>query len=230
MVQIRQTAFKVWIADLINGRYVKEEGEWTPNYVLVRDDLKVSRVNLIASVVSKNINEDSSYGFLTVDDGTSSINLKAWRDDINILSKREIGDLINIIGRVREYSEGLYVIPEVVKKLEDPNWAKVRKLELEKLYGKPPKIKNKDISEKKIMIEVQDSTPLGIIVKEESANEPSQTNRQKVLKFIGKKDEISYDDLFDGLEIDEKEVESIIKELLREGEIYQPKPNYLKVI
>jgi len=227
MAQQRQVAYKVWISDLINGEYIREEGEWDPNYVLVRDNLKVSRVNVIASVISKYKNETGDYSYLMVDDGTSDINVKAWKEDIGILDKCNVGDLILLIGRVREYNDDIYITPELIKKLDDSNWAKVRKLELEKGFGAPMKVEN--ISDKKITVSAGGSG--GLIVSEESANENlTQTSRQKVLDYISKKEEVTYDELIENLKMDENEVNEIIKELLREGEIYQPKANYLKVI
>lgn len=230
MVQQRQVAFKVWISDLVNGKYTKEEGEWDPNYVLIKGNIKVSRVNIIASVVNKYKSENSDYSYITLDDGTSDVNVKAWREDIEILNKCDIGDLILLIGRVKEYSGEIYITSEIIKKLDNPNWAKIRKLELEREFGKPSKIEEKkEIQDKKIIVEVKNGD--SIIVKEEFADGVlTQTNRQKVLSYISKKEEVTYDEIIENLGLDEKEVEGLIKELLKEGEIYQPKPNYLKVI
>ena len=33
----RQTAYKVWMSNLLNSEFVKEEGEWQPNYVLLNE-------------------------------------------------------------------------------------------------------------------------------------------------------------------------------------------------
>mgnify|MGYP003980217591 FL=1 len=82
--QIRQTAYKVWISDLINGEFVKPEGEWTPSYIQVRDN-KVSRANIIANVIMNYKNDESTYVSLTLDDGSDNISLKAWNEDTKIL-------------------------------------------------------------------------------------------------------------------------------------------------
>lgn len=229
MVQQRQVAYKVWISDLISGSFVEEEGEWDPNYVLIRDNLKVSRVNVIASVVNKYKNNENSYSYITVDDGSDAIDVRAWREDIGILDKCEIGDLILLVGRVKEFNENIYLIPELIKKLDNSSWARVRKLELEKEFGEPLKSIKENIEDKKLIVSVDNKG--GIVVKEESAGEMlTQTSRQKVFDYISKKEEVTYDEVIEKLNIDEKEANEIIKELLREGEIYQPKPNYLKVI
>jgi len=229
MVQQRQVAYKVWISDLISGNFFKEEGEWDPNYVVIRNNLKVSRVNVIASVVNKYKNDENSYAYITIDDGSGAVDVRAWREDIGLLDKCEIGDLILLIGRAKEFNENIYVIPELIKKLDNSSWAKVRKIELEKEFGAPVKVDKESIGDKKLIVSVDNKG--GIVVKEESASEMlTQTSRQKVLDYISKKEEVTYDDIIENLKIDEKEANDIIKELLREGEIYQPKPNYLKVI
>ncbi|MEK6952890.1 MAG: OB-fold nucleic acid binding domain-containing protein [Nanoarchaeota archaeon] len=229
MVQQRQVAYKVWISDLISGKFVKEEGEWDPNYVIIRNNLKVSRVNIIASVVNKYKNDENSYAYITIDDGSGAVDVRAWREDITLLGKCEIGDLILLIGRAKEFNENIYVIPELIKKLDNSSWAKVRKIELEKEFGVPVKVDKVSIDDKKLVVSVDNRG--GIVVKEESAGEMlTQTSRQKVLDYISKKEEVTYDEITENLKIDEKEANDIIKELLREGEIYQPKPNYLKVI
>ena len=51
-IQKRQVAYKTAISDILKADYVKEEGEWVPNYVKIGDK-KVSRVNILAVVVGK---------------------------------------------------------------------------------------------------------------------------------------------------------------------------------
>src|SRR3989338_7071107 len=121
----RQVAYKVRIKDLADGRYVKEEGEWTPNYVLV-GETQVSRVNLIATVVSASKDSNS----LIIDDGSGKISLRAFNDN-KILGNIDIGDIVLVIARPREFSQEKYLVPEIIKKIENHKWLRVRKLELD---------------------------------------------------------------------------------------------------
>ena len=50
--QQRQTAYKIWIASLINTKYMKGHGEFDPGYIEVENKL-ISRVNLIGGVIDK---------------------------------------------------------------------------------------------------------------------------------------------------------------------------------
>lgn len=219
-MQKRQTAYKIWINDLLNNNYVKQAGEWEPNYVEF-NGMKVARVNLIASVVFKFKSEDNNYVALTLDDNSGSIRVKVWGEDVKLLDSFEAGDIVLVIGRVREFNNEIYINPEIVKKM-DPNWELVRKLELIKEYGKPEiKIIKQEVKE-----EVKE-------VVEEEVIDISESSRQKIINLIESlSDEhgVKVDDVVKESELDENEAEGIIQDLLKEGEIFQPKANFLKLI
>jgi len=205
--QLRQTAYKVWIKDLINGKYIKGEGEWTPNYVNIGDK-KVSRVNLICSVINKYESEDGTYIAIALDDGSGTIRVKVWREDLHILKEINVGDLVTIIGKVKMYNEEIYILPEVVRKETDFNWEFLRKLELIEMYGKPSFVSQSSFSEEKEHIE----------------EKVSGDTRQKILRLIEK-----YDD-GDGVDVSlvvmksglsEADVKSYVEVLLKEGEVYE---------
>jgi len=126
-IQPRQTAHKVCIKDLFNGVYVQQEG-WLPNYIQVLDK-QVSRINLIATVIDKQIFD--SLITISLDDGTGVIQAKTFNEDTKKLQNINIGDFILLIGRPRRYNEQLFLTIEIIKKIP-PAWGKVRKLELEK--------------------------------------------------------------------------------------------------
>ena len=51
MAITRSTAYRVRISSLINGEFLRQEG-FNPSYIII-DENQVSRVNIIATVVSK---------------------------------------------------------------------------------------------------------------------------------------------------------------------------------
>lgn len=206
MPQLRQTAFKIWIGDLIKAEYVEKKGEWEPNYFVINDK-NVSRVNLIASVVSIYENQDKTMKSVEVDDGSGSVSLKAWGDDIKLLDF-EIGDICLIVGRCRNSSGQIFVTPEIVKKL-DGEWAKLRKLELGKIYGSRDRVES---------------------VSNADIEKPVDSSRQKVLNILEKSGEITFEVLQEKSSVQEEELKRIISDLLKEGEVFEPKPNYLKVV
>lgn len=122
----RQTARKVRIKDLNRGKYIKEEG-FNPNYLLTPYGYKISRARIVATVVDKFKSEDESFGSLTVDDGSDTIRGKYFQD-LSEIERVEIGDLVELIGKVREYNGELYLNPELVKR-RDVNWELLHGLE-----------------------------------------------------------------------------------------------------
>lgn len=207
---IRPIAYKVWINDLSEGKFLKEDG---PGYVLIKDK-NVSRVSLIATIIRAYKSDDGNYYSIVIDDGFGSIRIKSWGDDTKLISEFEQGDLILFIGKVREYNNEIYLTPEIVRKTE-ANWEILRKLELIKEYGKPS-TKVKEV--------VQEVTY------EEPVEESNESIRQKILESIESMDngegvsvgEVSRD-------MNHEKVMLMINELLREGEIFEIKGR-LKIV
>ena len=218
--QKRNVAYKLWISNLLSGRFVKTAGEFESDYVEI-NNYKVSRVNLMGSVIFKYESEDKNYLSITLDDGTFSIRLKTWQENTNILRSINQGDLVLVIGKVKQFNEEMYITPEIVKILDNPNLEVLRRLELLNEIGKPislqPEntINNTDDTNEKAIEEM-----------------PFSASRQAILNLI---ESLSNDQ---GVKIEEvieksglgNEAETILNELLKEGEIYQPKPQYLKLL
>ena len=242
--QKRQTAFKARISDIASGKYVKEEG-WQPNYVVTQSGRKVSRVNLAAVVISPPTDET---GFMNaqVDDGSGSISIRVF-DNPKLLQGINIGDLLFVIGRPRQYGSETYVLAEIARKIEDKRWMELRKLELEKEGGKetggeavsiedlkqePKAEPQKPVETETITVEeevVGDalSAPKKIEKPEEKAG---PTLPEKVYALIKELDAGSGAD-FEGVVAKAGEnSEKIIKSLLMEGEIFEVSPGKLKVL
>jgi len=122
----RHTAYKLSIKDIVSNEFVAKEGE--SSYVLVNGN-QVSRVRLMATIVNKFMNDERKSGSLILDDGTEVISLRGWENEFHLIDKTAIGQLVEVIARVRSYNDQTYLIPEVIKKVE-PDWFVLRKLEL----------------------------------------------------------------------------------------------------
>ena len=119
----RQTAVKAWISDIKNGTYIKAEGEWEPNFVETATGKKISRANIMGVVLG----DDSDNSF-TVEDGSAKITIRSFEP---LTEKPTIGSPVLVIGRPREFSNEIYLLPEIIKTLSDKNWLHYRKAELE---------------------------------------------------------------------------------------------------
>ena len=231
---IRQTAHKVWIKDIINSNYVKQEG-WDPNYIEL-DGKKVSRVNVIATAVSKFVAEDGNYGSLTLDDGTETIRVKAFGPDVIRVKDVKVGAILRFVGKLKSYSDETYLSPEVVRELEDPNWIIVRKLEL----GEPKAVKPKEKKSKQDAKEIKQEN---VESKEEKEvkTEKTEIDEAKEQENLNQKllDLIKAEDKGDGAEmtkvielskLDQDEAKNILVGLLKSGDVYEPKKGMLKVL
>ncbi|MBT3394819.1 hypothetical protein HOA59_01320 [archaeon] len=231
--QRRQTAYKVWITDLMNNEYIQQQGEWEPNYIQIREK-KVSRINLIAIVVEKYDNEEKTYSTVTIDDGSDNIQLKAWKEDIKIFESVKVGDIVSIIGKIKSYNETRYIVPEIVRSLDNPKWLEVRKLELTKEYGLQQESAEKPKGESTgnsgmEMPKIQEE----VIINEDSEEVPTENDRQKILNIIEKDSNEEGMDIITVVEksgIEEESANLLVQELLKEGEIFEIKKGTVKII
>jgi len=215
-VQKRQVAYKASVKDLVEGDYVKQEG-WQPNYILTKEGRRISRVNLMAAVVSIQDNAQDQKTML-IDDGTGSISVRSF-EDTKIMDGLEVGDLIMMVGRPREFGELKYIVPEIIKKIENTKWVDVRQKELETIglsYGKEPTASSIDAVKEEPTIQIKSD---------------SKSPKQKVYQLIKSLDK------GDGVDIDEvinksgvKVCEKIINALLQEGEIFEIRKGKVKIL
>lgn len=211
----RLTAFKISINSIMNSDFVEEEGE--ADYLTCRK-LKVSRVRVIATVVSKRVNEERTYAYLVLDDGSETIRVKAWKEQVELLEKPLIGDIVEIVGRVREWEGERYLTCEIIKVITNPNHWLLHKFELLMLGEKVERIEEKE--EKGISTSVE--------------AEGNKVNLEdEILKIIkgndiGKGTSLSL--IVKKLKLSNKEVEEVLKTLLIDGLIYEPKKHHYKVL
>src|SRR3989338_9071760 len=207
----RQTAYKVWVSDLVNNQLHKEDGDYGINYVLVRDK-KISRVNVIGFIVEKYDNEVNHIS-LTLDDKSCRIKLKLWNDDIKVLKNIDIGTFVLVIGKLR-YNNEIYLSPEIIKVIDNPLWGKLRQLELTKLYGHP--VRN-----------------IIINTAEENMNNYSEDIRQNILRAIEKFDNgkgAYFEEILTFVNREKDYVGGVIDNLLKEGEIFKIGEGRFKII
>ncbi len=214
----RQAAYKTWIANLHTGIYVASTGEFEPNYLVIGDK-KLARVNVVAIVSEKYVGE--KFVSITLDDGSGCVQARAFKDDIGILMPIEMGDLVLFVGKPRVYQEELYLLPEVVSKLNNPNWELLRKVELLKHEGRP-----------KVVVK-----PVQEAEKEEMAQivtigGPERGIANRTLEVIGQHSDfgISVEMIAEKIDKNLEETEAVVSGLLKGGAIYQDKPGHYKII
>lgn len=244
---MRSTANKVKIKELNHGEYVHSpEGE--PNYLITPWDREVLRVNLVATVVDKFVRDDGGYATLTLDDGSGTIRAKGWSDGASEIEEFGVGDLVNVIGKVREYEGEIHLVQEVIRELEDPNWELVRELEILEdrrallEEGKRPQFKDESEGEpeeiKVSTTSAQKSESIGVV---EDLGEPSDTEEEEIQVSDDFKDKLllsldklegeegaALSDLAEDIDESKSETEEAIRVLLKEDKIYEPKAGKFK--
>ncbi|MBI4896474.1 MAG: hypothetical protein HY832_02900 [Candidatus Aenigmarchaeota archaeon] len=244
MDQKRVTAYKTSIQPLLAGKYIAQEG-LVPHYVLTPEGKKISRARILATVVKKFMSENGTFAGLTLDDGTDTIRTTFFQD-ISLVEPIEEGDVVEVIGKVREYHDEVNLVGELVTKIIDPNLELLRELELKKQNKEFEKTKALvrqyqtevgNIEElKQVMEEQFHISPDDVegVVENELAGQkqkPERDNKILVLKLIEEHDTgagCDYATLLSTSGLAENELDVVINELLEEGTCFEPKAGKIK--
>jgi RPA family protein len=213
----RQVAYVVSIGDVIAGEFVKVGG-WEPNFVKTPFGLKVSRVNLIGTILEK------KGDIVVIDDTTGIITIRSF-GDFPPFGKVNIGDYVMIIGKVRQFNEEIYVMPELCKKIER-TWHDFRLEEIyliKKLY-REGKIKQE---EQKLQIKIDNdrSDSDGTVF------EKKENDAEKIIRYINENDKgsgVSKNDLLGNFLGDD--FDNIFNKLINDGDIFEIKPGVFKIL
>ncbi|MHA1321869.1 MAG: OB-fold nucleic acid binding domain-containing protein [Candidatus Helarchaeota archaeon] len=225
----RHTAIKLHISQILSGTYQTEEGE---NYLLTQEGFHISRVRLLGTVIDKWIPPTEGAkgppNSITLDDGTGTIRIKSWENDVEKFTEMRIGDLIDIIGRIREYEGEIYILPEIIRKIEDPNWELVRELEIiEFLLKRKSEINNNLQKLGKKLTE-----PVNLTEKK-SDHEKKNLIKDRIVELIKQLDQqsgVSKNELMENLNVLDVDFQEALTDLINEGTLYQPNPGKYKLL
>ncbi len=209
----RNVAVKSAIKEIILSTFVLEN-EQNPNHLLTEEGQKIFRINVIATIISKE--KQGSITNLLIDDGTDKIIARSFEDNetINCL---KIGDVISIIGKVRVYNQEKYISPEIIKPVH-PLWLKIRSLELktkiEKYHFKTDGCLQ-DLKAKSAA-EVQEDSLLPI------------QKLSKIIEELDQGDGVPIELILDKSPLEN--TDQLIEKMLRTGDLFQNKPGKIKIL
>ena len=208
-------AKKVLIEDIQKGKYVEATDE-EPAHIVTLWGEKASRVRVLGTVVDKNIDERMCFLFL--DDGTGVISLRAWGEDARRLEKYEVGSLLDVIGKVREFAGEVYLYPELIVRVEDPNLETVRLLEI---------VRNR----KKILMAGMPPAPKEAVPKIEVVEMVTpESEIEAAIERLDRGDGVTVEELASALKISKPEAWEGIRRLLAQGVVYEFKEGRYKRI
>lgn len=220
----RSVASKVSIKDIVDGEFVRGDSRWEPNCILTPLMEEVSRIRVLGNVVSRYVDEDERYASIGLDDGSDTISARVFQDGVPLLHEVKLGDIVDVVGKVKEYEDERYINLESVWRVDDPNWGLVRRLEL-LLKKKRPEGKG----------------AVGDLVRDKEGKKEEEVEEEVVsddlktlvLGLIEKLDEgegIKYADLLKESKLAEEKLEEVLNELMGDGEIYEPKIGRFKKV
>lgn len=115
----RQTAIPCTFAELRSGAWVQNEG-LIPSGIKTHRGM-ISRASVIGVIIEKQANA------VTIEDGTATISVRSFEPKPVYA---DVGDIVLLIGRPREYNGERYMVLEICKKLKNPAWVQYRRREL----------------------------------------------------------------------------------------------------
>jgi len=201
----RNIAYKFRVGDLLIGKPIIMGDRFS---FLELGDRKIIRINIIGNIVDKYQspeNSDKKYSFLTLDDGSGQIKIKAFGEDTEKLQDFSQGQTVIVIGVLRHFNNELYISPEIIKE-KDSRYLLVRKLEVDKENKNPIPIEKSQITsiKDKILDLIKDSENDGGIETDKII-----TNS----KLLGTSPDI---------------INQEIQKLLEEGIVFEPRPGKIR--
>jgi len=243
--QKRQTAKLANAKELNSGKYFQKEG-FTPNYLLTPEGKRFSRARVVATVVDKFVNDDETYGSITMDDGTDTIQLKFF-NELDDLENFDKGDIVEAVGKVREYQGQIYMNAEIMKKRKvekellhqlkhmktGEEWKQLRETVKQlKESGKDQEEIEKEMAGKLGEDEVD---ALLQSFGEQFENGVSDEDRENLerdvieaVENIDAEEGADYSAIAEKVDAPEEQLEDTINSLLSEGTFYEPEPGKIK--
>ena len=242
--QKRQTAKLVDFNHLNSGKYFQREG-FEPNFLLTPEGRRISRARTVATVVDRFINDDETYGSLTLDDGNDTLQVKFF-NELELMDGLETGDVLEVVGKVREYQGQIYLDGEILREVR-PEKELLHQLRLEKRKEEWNQIRDtvEQLNESGKSHDEIEKEMAGTLTADEvdsvlqSFNEKFEENSEEGLENIERDvldaiqelddgDGADYSDILDEVDEPEDKLEDTVNSLLSEGTCYEPKPGKIK--
>lgn len=230
----RQSLKKSRISDIVDARFFSGSiEEAKPNSVVTKFGDVMSRVQIVGTVVEKFKDDGGRFGSVTVDDGTESIQARLFGDDMRILDQVVPGDMVSVVGRMKNYNGENYVSPDFVRRIDDPNTEMLFKLEVLQILTEKKKTADdiRRLRDEMSQDELKDYASEKYGMNEEvlrailEGKSEEADYKPVILDMIGKLDTgdgVEIGNLLESAKLDESMIEGAISELLSSGEIYEP--------
>lgn len=241
-----EPAKKVRALDVVNGKFFLGDSKRIQlNYVITPLGQKVSRANLVGTVVDKFVSDDGRYSTLTIDDGSGAIRVKAFGKDIKTFDGIKPDNLVLIIGFVKQYANEIYITADMVKKVE-LNYEALRRLEVldnltmqkkivEHIRQFAANVTRDEVKEymRKVGIDSEASEDMLDNVLDVILEKKEADYSPKILGIIEQLDEgkgVEISKIFETCDLPDHETERALNSLLSSGRIFEPSAGKFKKI
>jgi RPA family protein len=230
---IRKIAYKTSILELLELQLIEGSQEES-DYLLNLNGEKMFRHNIIAIILQKE--RVGSITTFLVEDGTGNITIRFFESS-SIIEEVSIGDVILIVGKVRNYNQEKYFSPEIVKKVS-PAWMKLRSLELGEtiVQTEPTKIIENVVEvQEEERKRVQENTQTGYVLNQNEEETSILTDIalpfEKITNLINELDDGT--GVLMEVVIEKSPLpgtEEILTKMLEKGDVFQVSPGKIKVL
>jgi len=111
----RFPAKRMYLSEITDGFFIKNEGDFEPNYLLSPFGEKVYRAKIIGTIVAGPYHsDDNSYARALIDDSTAVVWVSAFREKATLFKKVQRGDLVQLIGRPHEWQDTKQLTAEAI--------------------------------------------------------------------------------------------------------------------
>jgi hypothetical protein len=229
----RYPAVRCWIHHILSGNYSEEDKSL---YTIFGP---IKRVRIIATIIDKRefLSSEGSEGEngtdarveFDLDDGTGLIRATLWGVNPEKYEQFKKGDFVDTIGLIRSWKDFLYISPEIINKVQNPNKALLMDLEIIKRIRtgdikEIPEFEDKDMG----FGEMTDEIDVESLFEEEAVEDTSV--KDDILNIIEQYSEeqegISFDTLLEIIGISEDELKDHLKDLEIENKIFHNKDIY----
>lgn len=219
---MRAPAIKIRIKDVMGGSFSRGDSKWEPSYVTTPREEKLARVRILGTVVARYVSENQEYGAITLDDSTDTIGVRVFKDEVSLIRDIKPGDIVDVVGRPKEYRDERYISCESVWKIDNPNWEFLRRLELLSSDLRSGRVD--EVPEETVEKEGSE------VVEEEVLGEDKKVVVLGLIEELDEGEGTKYATLIEKSGLEKKVLEDVLGELMDEGEVYEPKIGRFKRI
>jgi hypothetical protein len=229
-----------WIKNVLEGRYSREDNSLFTIFG------KVKRVRIVATIVDKrefiNTQTSTEDTFLDddnttnsrlefdLDDGTGLIRAVLWNANPEQYKDFVKGDIVDIVGIVRQWKDFTSISPEIIRKIDNPNFILLRNAEILKKIKSGEIQKIPDISEEEFEIdEISGEIDINDLFEGDQIFDGDDL-KEKIYSIIAKYSSegngISFKKLKETAQISEEELKRFVRDLEMESRIFQSEKNF----